>query len=163
MLLEGGVEEGAWTAVEDKMLVSYITAHGEGKWGSLPKRAGAFEALRKSCRLRWLNYLRPGIKRGNITCEEEELIIRLHMLLGNRWSLIAARLPGRTDNEIKNYWNTTLAKRVHNQSHRPPRLLHHYSKTQLNALLTLSPTRLLQKNHHHHHHSLTQILSKQRH
>ncbi|XBI32063.1 hypothetical protein VPH35_055562 [Triticum aestivum] len=65
----------------------------------------------KSCRLRWLNYLRPGIKRGNISDDEEELIVRLHRLLGNRWSLIAGRLPGRTDNEIKNYWNTTLSKR----------------------------------------------------
>ncbi|XP_044337822.1 transcription factor MYB1 [Triticum aestivum] len=66
----------------------------------------------KSCRLRWLNYLRPGIKRGNISNDEEELIVRLHGLLGNRWSLIAGRLPGRTDNEIKNYWNTTLSKRM---------------------------------------------------
>ncbi|XP_031399945.1 transcription factor MYB1-like isoform X2 [Punica granatum] len=66
----------------------------------------------KSCRLRWLNYLRPDIKRGNISKDEEELIIRLHKLLGNRWSLIAGRLPGRTDNEIKNYWNTIAGKRV---------------------------------------------------
>ncbi|OVA18433.1 SANT/Myb domain [Macleaya cordata] len=65
----------------------------------------------KSCRLRWLNYLRPGIKRGNITEDEEDLIIRLHNLLGNRWSLIAGRLPGRTDNEIKNHWNTHLSKK----------------------------------------------------
>ncbi|URE36281.1 Myb-like DNA-binding domain [Musa troglodytarum] len=65
----------------------------------------------KSCRLRWLNYLRPGIKRGNISEEEDDLIIRLHNLLGNRWSLIAGRLPGRTDNEIKNHWNTHLCKR----------------------------------------------------
>lgn len=70
----------------------------------------------KSCRLCWLNYLRPDIKRGNITPDEEELIIRLHRLLGNRWSLIAGRLPGRTDNEIKNYWNTKLGKRVNQDS-----------------------------------------------
>ncbi|KAJ6851735.1 myb-related protein 308-like [Iris pallida] len=66
----------------------------------------------KSCRLRWLNYLRPNISRGNISCGEEELIVRLHKLLGNRWSLIAGRLPGRTDNEIKNYWNTYLSKKT---------------------------------------------------
>ncbi|KAK8611957.1 hypothetical protein V6N13_131991 [Hibiscus sabdariffa] len=59
-----------------------------------------------------MNYLRPDIKRGNITPDEEDLIIRLHSLLGNRWSLIAGRLPGRTDNEIKNYWNTHLGKRL---------------------------------------------------
>lgn len=66
----------------------------------------------KSCRLRWMNYLRPNIKRGNITPDEDDLIIRLHSLLGNRWSLIAGRLPGRTDNEIKNYWNTHLSKKL---------------------------------------------------
>ncbi|XP_037418446.1 transcription factor MYB1-like [Triticum dicoccoides] len=105
-----GLNRGAWTAMEDEILVSYINDHGEGKWGSLPKRAG-LNRCGKSCRLRWLNYLRPGIKRGNISDDEEELIVRLHRLLGNRWSLIAGRLPGRTDNEIKNYWNTTLSKR----------------------------------------------------
>ncbi|XP_020102026.1 transcription repressor MYB6-like [Ananas comosus] len=139
-----GLKRGAWTAVEDKMLVSYITAHGEGKWGSLPKRAG-LKRCGKSCRLRWLNYLRPGIKRGNITCEEEELIIRLHMLLGNRWSLIAARLPGRTDNEIKNYWNTTLAKRVHNQSHRPPRPVTPLLKNQVKCPINTKPHKITTK------------------
>lgn len=66
----------------------------------------------KSCRLRWMNYLRPGIKRGNFSQDEEDLIIRLHSLLGNRWSLIAGRLSGRTDNEIKNYWNTHVIKKL---------------------------------------------------
>nr|DAD23874.1 TPA_asm: hypothetical protein HUJ06_025337 [Nelumbo nucifera] len=106
-----GLNRGAWTALEDKILTNYIKVHGEGKWRSLPKKAG-LKRCGKSCRLRWLNYLRPDIKRGNITPDEEDLIIRLHRLLGNRWSLIAARLPGRTDNEIKNYWNTSLGKKV---------------------------------------------------
>ncbi|XP_059662041.1 transcription factor MYB123-like [Cornus florida] len=106
-----GLNRGAWTAIEDQTLAAYIKAHGEGQWRNLPKRAG-LKRCGKSCRLRWLNYLRPDIKRGNISHDEEELIIRLHKLLGNRWSLIAGRLPGRTDNEIKNYWNTTLAKKA---------------------------------------------------
>ncbi|KAK2645003.1 hypothetical protein Ddye_020198 [Dipteronia dyeriana] len=110
-----GMNRGAWTAMEDKILTSYIKVHGEGKWRNLPKRAG-LKRCGKSCRLRWLNYLRPDIKRGNITRDEEELIVRLHKLLGNRWSLIAGRLPGRTDNEIKNYWNTTLGKRTKTHS-----------------------------------------------
>ncbi|XP_048134129.1 transcription factor MYB1-like [Rhodamnia argentea] len=106
-----GLNRGAWTAQEDKILTDYIRAHGEGRWRNLPKKAG-LKRCGKSCRLRWLNYLRPDIKRGNISPDEEELIIRLHKLLGNRWSLIAGRLPGRTDNEIKNYWNTNLGKKV---------------------------------------------------
>ncbi|GLJ11571.1 hypothetical protein SUGI_0171590 [Cryptomeria japonica] len=102
---------GAWTAQEDKILADYIRTHGEIGWRALPKKAG-LNRCGKSCRLRWLNYLRPDIKRGNISPDEEELIIRMHRLLGNRWALIAGRLPGRTDNEIKNYWNTHLSKKL---------------------------------------------------
>ncbi|CAL9167201.1 unnamed protein product [Musa hybrid cultivar] len=106
-----GLNRGAWSAREDQILTDYITTHGEGKWRDLPESAG-LKRCGKSCRLRWLNYLRPDIKRGNITEDEENLIVRLHALLGNRWSLIAGRLPGRTDNEIKNYWNTYLSKKT---------------------------------------------------
>ncbi|EEF43411.1 transcription factor MYB1 [Ricinus communis] len=110
-----GLHRGPWTAREDKLLINYIRAHGEGHWRSLPKKAGLLRCG-KSCRLRWMNYLRPDIKRGNITPDEDDLIIRLHSLLGNRWSLIAGRLPGRTDNEIKNYWNSHLSKRLDSTS-----------------------------------------------
>ncbi|KAK1551122.1 hypothetical protein Q3G72_030641 [Acer saccharum] len=106
-----GLNRGAWTAHEDEILRDYINIHGEGKWRTIPKEAG-LKRCGKSCRLRWLNYLKPDIKRGNISQDEEDLIIRLHKLLGNRWSLIAGRLPGRTDNEVKNYWNTTLKKKL---------------------------------------------------
>ncbi|GMH12396.1 hypothetical protein Nepgr_014237 [Nepenthes gracilis] len=106
-----GLNRGAWTAAEDKLLIDHINKHGEGRWRSLPEEAG-LKRCGKSCRLRWLNYLSPDIKRGNITPEEEDLIIRLHKLLGNRWSLIAGRLPRRTDNEIKNYWNSILGKKA---------------------------------------------------
>ncbi|KAL3497794.1 hypothetical protein ACH5RR_040526 [Cinchona calisaya] len=106
-----GLNRGAWTHLEDRILVDYIKSHGEGKWRILPKNAG-LKRCGKSCRLRWLNYLRPSIKRGNITDDEKDLIIKLHKLLGNRWSLIAGRLPGRTDNEIKNYCNSNLGKKI---------------------------------------------------
>ncbi|XP_022969770.1 transcription factor MYB8-like [Cucurbita maxima] len=108
---KGGLHKGPWTAREDALLVSYIQQHGEGHWRALPKKAGLLRCG-KSCRLRWMNYLRPDIKRGNITPDEDDLIIKLHTLLGNRWSLIAGRLPGRTDNEIKNYWNSHLSKKL---------------------------------------------------
>jgi transcription factor MYB, plant len=75
---------GAWTKEEDERLVAYIRAHGEGCWRSLPKAAGLLRCG-KSCRLRWINYLRPDLKRGNFTADEDDLIVKLHSLLGNKY------------------------------------------------------------------------------
>ncbi|XP_051143479.1 transcription factor MYB15-like [Andrographis paniculata] len=113
-----GLRRGPWTSQEDEILINYITHNGHGNWRSLPTRAGLLRCG-KSCRLRWVNYLRPDIKRGNFTAEEEETILKLHNELGNRWSVIAARLPGRTDNEIKNVWNTYLKKRPPTRTSQP--------------------------------------------
>ncbi|KAK9141740.1 hypothetical protein Syun_011140 [Stephania yunnanensis] len=104
------LKKGPWKPEEDLLLTRYIEVHGEGKWATVSKRSGLMRGG-KSCRLRWKNYLRPNLKRGEMSKEEEDLIIRMHKLLGNRWSLIAGRLPGRTDNEVKNYWNTHLSKK----------------------------------------------------
>ncbi|CAN4086699.1 unnamed protein product [Withania somnifera] len=107
------LRRGPWTIEEDNLLVHYITNHGEGRWNMLAKHAG-LKRTGKSCRLRWLNYLKPDVKRGNLTPHEQLLILELHSKLGNRWSKIAQYLPGRTDNEIKNYWRTRVQKQARN-------------------------------------------------
>ncbi|KAF8723675.1 hypothetical protein HU200_021637 [Digitaria exilis] len=106
-----GVKKGPWTAEEDQKLVGFLLTHGHCCWRVVPKLAGLLRCG-KSCRLRWTNYLRPDLKRGLLSDDEEQLVIDLHAQLGNRWSKIAARLPGRTDNEIKNHWNTHIRKKL---------------------------------------------------
>jgi transcription factor MYB, plant len=105
------MKKGPWMPEEDLVLVSYIHEHGPSKWRHVPASTGLMRCS-KSCRLRWTNYLRPGIRRGNFTPREERVIVHLHSLLGNRWAAIASHLPQRTDNDIKNYWNTHLKKKL---------------------------------------------------
>ncbi|CAL9152565.1 unnamed protein product [Musa hybrid cultivar] len=138
--LKQKIRKGLWSPEEDEKLYDHIIRCGVGCWSSVPKLAGIFssslllkiffhvlqtppynsdtfllsglERCGKSCRLRWINYLRPDLKRGNFSQQEEDTIIRLHEIMGNRWSQIASQLPGRTDNEIKNYWNSCLKKKL---------------------------------------------------
>ncbi|XP_022752293.1 transcription factor RAX3-like [Durio zibethinus] len=109
---KANVKKGPWSPEEDAKLKAHIEANGTGgNWIALPKKIG-LKRCGKSCRLRWLNYLRPNIKHGGFSEEEDNIICSLYISIGSRWSIIAAQLPGRTDNDIKNYWNTRLKKKL---------------------------------------------------
>ncbi|KAJ3676663.1 hypothetical protein LUZ60_004075 [Juncus effusus] len=143
--------KGPWTEQEDLQLVWFVRLFGERRWDFLAKVSGlsgggflgvflsdfnkfgslclaiiyaGLNRTGKSCRLRWVNYLHPGLKRGRMTPQEEQLVLDLHAKWGNRWSRIARKLPGRTDNEIKNYWRTHMRKKAQEQkkgsSHESP-------------------------------------------
>ncbi|XP_059643329.1 transcription factor MYB35-like [Cornus florida] len=105
------VKRGLWTANEDAKMLAYVSKHGTGNWTAVSKKAG-LRRCGKSCRLRWTNYLRPDLRHESFTPQEEEMIIRLHATFGSRWSIIAQQLPGRTDNDVKNCWNTKLRKKL---------------------------------------------------
>ncbi|ERN11794.1 hypothetical protein AMTRI_Chr03g139680 [Amborella trichopoda] len=112
------LRKGLWSPEEDEKLMRYMMGNGQGCWSDVARNAG-LQRCGKSCRLRWINYLRPDLKRGAFSPQEEELIVHLHSILGNRWSQIAMRLPGRTDNEIKNFWNSTIKKRLKSNQSAP--------------------------------------------
>ncbi|KAK6794201.1 hypothetical protein RDI58_007654 [Solanum bulbocastanum] len=105
------IKKGAWSPEEDQKLKDYVMRFGIWNWNLMPKFAG-LSRTGKSCRLRWVNYLHPDVKRGPFTTEERETVIKMYQQLGNRWAAIAGKLPGRTDNEVKNFFHTHLKKHL---------------------------------------------------
>ncbi|KAL8205946.1 hypothetical protein R6Q57_009497 [Mikania cordata] len=141
------LRKGLWSPEEDEKLIRHISNFGHGCWSSVPKLAG-LARCGKSCRLRWINYLRPDLKRGTFSLHEEKLIIELHDVLGNKWSQIAAQLPGRTDNEIKNHWNSSIKKKLRQRgvdpnTHKP------LSKVNEESIQNKSQVSYDQKDHIH--------------
>ncbi|QCE09185.1 myb proto-oncogene protein [Vigna unguiculata] len=144
--------KGLWSPEEDEKLMNYMLNNGQGCWSDVARNAG-LQRCGKSCRLRWINYLRPDLKRGAFSPQEEELIIHFHSFLGNRWSQIAARLPGRTDNEIKNFWNSTIKKRLKNMSSTTSPNASETSSEPSNKDLNMGGFIPTQHHHHHHQHA----------
>ncbi|CAJ1931781.1 unnamed protein product [Sphenostylis stenocarpa] len=155
---EIGLKKGPWTPEEDQKLVNHIQKYGHASWRALPKLAG-LNRCGKSCRLRWTNYLRPDIKRGKFSKEEEQTILDLHAILGNKWSAIASHLPGRTDNEVKNFWNTHLKKKLIQMGYDP---MTHQPRTDdiISGLSHLIALANLKELLDHHHQPWEQSLSR---
>ncbi|TVU23348.1 hypothetical protein EJB05_25707, partial [Eragrostis curvula] len=151
------MRKGPWTEQEDMQLVCTVRLFGDRRWDFIAQVSG-LNRTGKSCRLRWVNYLHPGLKHGRMSPQEEHLIIELHARWGNRWSRIARRLPGRTDNEIKNYWRTHMRKKAQDRKMSVSPSCSSSSLTSQSFLLDTTPTTGISGDAHNGNSCITSAL-----
>ncbi|GLJ21741.1 hypothetical protein SUGI_0405460 [Cryptomeria japonica] len=116
---QSALRKGPWMAEEDDILVEYVRKYGPRDWSSI-RTKGLLPRTGKSCRLRWVNKLKPDLKRSKFSLEEEKIVVEMQENLGNKWAKIASYLPGRTDNDVKNFWSTRQKRILRSLQHLEP-------------------------------------------